>query len=111
MRRLALRCTIETGGGDPHRRRTNAGLADAAGRGRGERSPSPNSALAMMGETYDVIVVGGGTGRYFAGVAGGGEAYCSKSASGHEPGSNITRRPWGRRPGGALLDCLERLHR
>jgi hypothetical protein len=36
MRRLALRCTIETGGGDPHRRRTDAGVVDAAGRGRAE---------------------------------------------------------------------------
>jgi hypothetical protein len=36
MRRLALRCTIETGGGDPHRRRTDAALVDAAGRGRAE---------------------------------------------------------------------------
>ena len=36
MPRLALRCTIETGGGDPHRRRPYAGLVDAAGRDRAE---------------------------------------------------------------------------
>jgi hypothetical protein len=36
MRRLALRCTIQAGSGDPHTRRTCAGLVDAAGRGRAE---------------------------------------------------------------------------
>jgi hypothetical protein len=36
MRRLELRCTIETRGGDPHTRRICAGLVDAAGRGRAE---------------------------------------------------------------------------
>jgi hypothetical protein len=40
MRRLALRCTIETGGADPHRRCTYAGLVDAAGRGRAEVATS-----------------------------------------------------------------------
>jgi hypothetical protein len=36
MRRLELRCTIETGGGDPQTHGICAGLVDAAGRGRAE---------------------------------------------------------------------------